>query len=94
MFFYTIAYSKVADYGYYVVNAWLNCYSFLQIVFFINNSLLYQRNLFCLIFQLCKYGRQNKREYYYTLGFHGDAEFVAQNDGNNTNVLIYYDGFR
>ncbi|XP_060605046.1 inactive tyrosine-protein kinase 7-like [Ruditapes philippinarum] len=48
----------------------------------------------CLAVSLCKYGRQNKREYYYTLGFHGDAEFVAQNDGNNTNVLIYYDGFR
>ncbi|XP_053378593.1 uncharacterized protein LOC128548182 [Mercenaria mercenaria] len=46
------------------------------------------------IYQLCKYGQQDRREYYYTLGFHSDAVFIAERNDNETTILLSYNGFR
>ena len=47
-----------------------------------------------LYFQLCKHGRQGKREYYYNLGYAKQAYFdLIQSEPNKTDIVIIYEGF-
>lgn len=48
----------------------------------------------CLAVALCKYGQQGQRQYFYTMGFHNGAKFVADKVGNSTQVKIVYNAFR
>lgn len=48
----------------------------------------------CLAVAFCKFGEQSRRQYYYTLGFHNDAEFVLEKSNNETTLQLVYNGFR
>lgn len=49
----------------------------------------------CLSVAICKYAEQNKRMYYYTLGFHAQVDVEVQTDKkkNRTDVTLEYEAY-